>query len=329
MKKKLLRRIGSIAVAAVLSAGTLMMFAGCTSSNPEVRVTYTFNGEEYEVDYVLSRNDAPQTVIHFLELAEKGYYEGMCIHNYTSNALFAGGYKLVDENGEVFDYAKNSDNSQKTFALEEVDYFTEVKKLETGSFKFTQSVWMAEGTDTDPRKGNGMYTVYGEFSNNGVNRTYTENRHNMGALVMYYTQKYRDNVSQDDVTVLRADGGKGNDDQPYQNVGYNENSATSLFYTWLSSSTTNSDYNADKYCVFGKAKNYVDQLQNGLLQAVEDYIAEISETMEEFSFTERMADLPLNQYEPFEKASKSGFTASYDTPLEMPIVIKSVKITKY
>ena len=97
--KRIFRRIAAIASAAVLSAGALAMFAGCTSNNPEVKIVYSFNGNTYEVEYVLSRSDAPLTVQHFIELADAGYYNGTCIHNYTSTALYGGGYTY--ENGEL------------------------------------------------------------------------------------------------------------------------------------------------------------------------------------------------------------------------------------
>ena len=44
MKKKFLARTAAVGVAAVLSAGALAMFAGCTSARPEVTVTYTVPG---------------------------------------------------------------------------------------------------------------------------------------------------------------------------------------------------------------------------------------------------------------------------------------------
>ena len=126
MKKKLLFRAATIGAAAVLTAGTLMMFAGCSSNHPEITITYTFNGEDYEVDYQLSRTDAPNTVQHFIELADAGFYDGLVVHNYANSRtrMYSGGYRLVD--GE----------------LEEIDYLTTVKALEQEQgITFTQSVW--------------------------------------------------------------------------------------------------------------------------------------------------------------------------------------------
>ena len=51
MKKKILRRVVAVGTTALIAAGAMAMFAGCTTSNnPEVTITYTFNGEDYKVD---------------------------------------------------------------------------------------------------------------------------------------------------------------------------------------------------------------------------------------------------------------------------------------
>ena len=202
MKHKV-RRIVSLASVITLGACALGMFAGCTTKHPEVTITYSFNGKDYSVTYTLSRNDAPKTVQHFIELADAGYYDGMCIHDYTSNALYSGGYKLVD--GE----------------LEEVDYFNVVKELESEKeITFTQSVWK------DKDQSIPLYTVYGEFTGNGVqNERSREYRHSEGALVMYYTPKVANGKGEIDVTVERADGGKNNDGNVVQTVHYSTNSA--------------------------------------------------------------------------------------------------------
>ena len=298
MKHKI-RRIISLASILTVGGCALGMFAGCTTQHPEVTITYSFNGKDYAVRYVLSRNDAPKTVQHFLELADAGYYDGMCIHDYQSDALFSGGYFLKD--GE----------------LEEVDYFTKVKELETSkNVKFTQSVWTADGNKTP------LYTVYGEFNANGVENQYArENRHSKGALVMYYTSKGNYNG---DVLVERADGGSNNDGNATQKVRYSTNSATSLFYTYTGSSNTTLDRS---YCVFGKAKtnDYEDKIEKGLLAAIAEYEADLDEDK---SFTEE-ATWKLNKYEPFEDVAKGDEEDTFNTPVDKPIIIKSVKVNKY
>lgn len=306
---KKLYRMGAVALTAALSAGVLMAFAGCTTNDPELTITYTFNGKDYAVDYVLSRTDAPQTVKHFIELADAGYYEGLCVHDYNSNFLYAGGYTV--ENGD----------------LVEVDYFDKVEKLEEEKgITFTQSVWQAAGSQKAPEKGKGLYTVYGEQEGKveiEYGRTY---RHTQGALVMYYSDK-GDKVTER-VTISRADGGEATDGKTLQYENYVLNSATSLFYTYLSPSSSPNTELDKKYCVFGMAKDYSGQIENGLLKAIRDYIGEHDED-EDFSFTTTQENVLLNQYERFESVKKSAYTATFETPLDMPIVIKSVKVTKY
>ena len=299
MKHKV-RRILSLASVLAIGSAALGMFAGCTTQHPEVTITYSFNGSDYSVTYTLSRNDAPKTVQHFLELADAGYYDGTCIHDFTSDALYGGGYRFSDE-GE----------------LEEIDYFSRVKKLEEEKgITFTQSVWTV-GEEKTP-----LYTVYGEFSDNGVQNQYSrENRHSAGALVMYYTSKGSFNG---DVSVERADGGKNNDGNSTQHARYAVNSATSLFYTYRGASNSSLDRS---YCVFGKAneKDYTDKLENGLFKAIGEYEDTLDENA---SFTEEITR-KINTFEPFEDVAKAGLEATYKTPVDKPITIKSVKVNKY
>lgn len=300
MKHKL-RRIISLASVLLVGGCTLGMFAGCTTKHPEVTITYSFNGKDYAVRYTLSRNDAPKTVQHFLELVDAGFYDGMCIHDYKSDAMYSGGYYLKD--GE----------------LEEVDYFTKVKELEEEKgITFTQSVWTADGNKTP------LYTVYGEFYDNGVEHQYArENRHSRGALAMYYQQVQDTSKPTIEVTVERADGGASNDGNPLQEQPYYWNCATSLIYTF---SATN--YTLDNsYCVFGMAneKDYREKLEEGLFAAIAEYEEDLPE---EESFTKETTE-KLNQYDPFEEVRNAAITATYDTPVDRPIIIKSIKINKY
>lgn len=298
MKKKLLFRAATIGAAAVLTAGTLMMFAGCSSNHPEITITYTFNGEDYEVDYQLSRTDAPNTVQHFIELADAGFYDGLVVHNYANSRtrMYSGGYRLVD--GE----------------LVEVDYLSTVRSLEEEQgITFTQSVW------ADEECTEGTYTVYGEFTSNGVEQQYgKELSATTGALVMYYTDKGNFNGN---VYVKRADGGEDNDGQEIQSVAYKYNSATSLFYTFTGDNFTESD----SYCVFGMATNYEEQMTNGLLAAIEEYEAALDD---DAAFLETQTNVRMNRYDYFRDVRSGDITEDFEVPVE-PIVIKSIVVTKY
>lgn len=300
MKKNFLRRAVAVGATALIAVSSVAMFAGCTTSNnPEVTITYTFNGKDYAVDYVLSRVDAPKTVQHFIELADAGFYDGLVIHDYQDYTLKTGGYKI--ENNE----------------LVEVDYLTTVKALEADGASFTQSVW-ADEERTIP-----LYSVYGEFSANGVEQENgKEYVHSEGALVMYYTPKKGQGGTDEQVWVQRADGGADNDGNEYQRLGYEYNSITSLFYTFTGESRTEAD---SIYCVIGKAKNYTEQMEEGLLAAITEY----EDTLEkEDSFTKSESYF-LNKYDYFLDVQNAGLTDDFETPLLMPITIKSMKVTKY
>lgn len=307
MKKKLFRRIATIATAAALGIGACAMFAGCTSNNPKITITYSFNNKDYEVDYSLSRLDAPNTVKHFIELADAGFYNGTCIHDFQDYKLYMGGYKINDEK-----------------ELDPIDYFSWVKDYEEkNNYRFTQSVWKVK--DDAP-----LYTVYGEFEENG-NRPANgkEYRHKAGALVMYYTPKGNFNYR---VKTARNDGGKENDKDPYDtNKNYEYNSATSLFYTFTGEAATADD---GKYCVFGMAQDY-SQFQE-LLDAIEEY--KEKQTAEDYSFTDNQQIQNVNELEQvgdadFQELRGSKIPANngdgYETPVEMPVIIKSVKVNKY
>lgn len=292
VKKNLFSRAAAITAAAVLTFGAGAMFTGCTTNKPEVKITYTFNEVDYEVDYILSRKSAPATVQHFIELADHGYYDGLCVHDYSSAFLYTGGYTY--ENGTIV----------------EKNYFETVK-----DYNLTQSVFNSSEDDRV-----GLNTVYGEFTKNGMSVTGSRYYHEAGALVMYYTDKGDDNTR---VTTIRnSDGSLQN------NCEYKYNSATSLFYTFTGSSNSSRDA---QYCVFGMAKDYANQMKgdNGLLTAIQDYIDDLAE---EEDFTESVSIANVNQYDQFESVRNEKIGATGDNAYKVPkspIIIKSVKVTKY
>ncbi len=287
MKKKNLHRLFAVISASVVCVGATAMFAGCTTNRPEVTITYQFNDKTYTVDYILSRSSAPQTVQHFIELADKDYFNGLCIHNYTDTAMYSGGYTYAEDG-----------------SLTEKDYFTAVK-----DFGLTQSVYRSA-------EGEGMNTLYGEFSKNGVSVEGEKYTHSKGALVMYYTDKGSCNEYVSIVT-----SGK---EEVRQNKQYVYNSATSLFYTYMGEADTSLD---EKYCVFGMAKDYATQLEgdDGLITAVNNYIASLTE--EETFFNSPVT--AINQYDPFEEVRNDIKTTKDFRVPSKPIVIQSVEVTKY
>ena len=314
MKKNIFKRTACVLSAAVVCAGACAMFSACTTDHPKVTITYSFNGTDYAVSYTMSRVDAPKTVQHFIELADAGFYDGLCIHDYNENFMYTGGYTLEENE------------------LVQKDYFSFVKDAEANGKKFTHTVW-AKGADivpTSPLMAGytadsdkvPLYTVYGEFTENGApTENARENVHSYGALVMYYSTKGQDKTN---VTTLRNDNGKNNGGDKYDTKTYEWNSATSLFYTYLGTSDVTRDRN---YSVFGKVDDAGDAKLRDLIAAIQDFSA----TLDEDAFAQEMhlTDYDLKKYEPIANVGNGGLSADFKTPVDKPIIVKSVKITKY
>ena len=237
--KKGLKKVLSLSLAAISVAGGAVMFAGCETKNPEVEMQLAFNGKTYTLQYKLYRKYAPTTVRHFLKLAEEGYYTNesnpFCIHHYTANKWYTGGYK--------YDATSNADGG-----LVYQKYYDIVK----GYDEFPFSVWNGD-TPT--------YTLYGEFADNNVNMGQGSFvKQQFGSLAMEYTSKgEKNNVH---VLVEKVDG-TGKAERKYQ-----YNSATSLFSINLSSSVTTKS----SYCTFATLKDaYVETLEE-LQTAINEYI---------------------------------------------------------
>ena len=63
-------KLFSVIIAAAVLAACVLVFSACESKNPEIRITVSFNGTEYELEYKLYRSYAPQTVAHYIELID-------------------------------------------------------------------------------------------------------------------------------------------------------------------------------------------------------------------------------------------------------------------
>lgn len=206
MFKTKMKRVlcGALALCGVLGCAATM--TACETSHPKVEMQIEFNGKTYELEYKLYRKIAPATVEHFLTLAENGYYNGLCVHDYTSEKWYTGGYTYENDNlvyKKYYDIVKNYAN-------------------------FPVSVWEDNGK-TLP-----TYTLYGEFyenadftvENGALDQTF-------GSLTMFYTAK---DVEQQ--VVIERHNGEG-----VALRNYEENSATSLFFISLASEKkTNANY---------------------------------------------------------------------------------------
>lgn len=294
MKKTLKRIAMAVAAAAVLTAVPFM--SGCESSHPEAVITISYDGTEYELNYKLYRNMYPQTVRHFIELAESGFYNNTIIHNYSgSSYMYGGGYSYSD--------TYETDYDEGEFGM--LDYFeinskeAEYYNLAINTDTLTPSVYR---DNIDGRYIDALPTVIGEVGETHVIQN-GELTGSFGALRMYYSDKSFDDDF-DDTVYLDKDG---NDDVVIM-ADYEQHSATSLFSIQTSSSSGSSDY-----CIFGQLIE---------TQALTDLISAIE------SDTVTVSDVPIDtRDELLGEADVANFEDFTVTAL--PIIVVSVEITRY
>ena len=291
---KTFKKVVCATLTAVSVIGGAMAFTGCTTNHPEVEMQIGFNGKTYTLEYKLYRKKATNTVNHFLALAENGYYDGLCVHNYTDSKWYTGGYSY-------------NDATEVDGGLTYKDYFSVVSAYSNKDFV---SVWL-DNAKTKP-----TYTLYGEFSENGMSIDKGDFlSQSLGSLSMYYTDK-GENASEYEVYAERLDG-KG-----VRKIGYEMNSATSMFA--INFTATGVDKSHATFAIL--AEDSVDEL-NDLKSAVDAYIkANFDEEEEDGAKFTNDVELHYGQGDPF--ISESELTVTYSVP-SMPIIIKSVKVTKY
>lgn len=272
--KKTFRKVGCAALAVCSLAVGAMTFTSCTTSRPEVEMQLSFNGETYTLQYTLYRKMAPNTVNHFLALAQNGYYDGLCVHNYTDSKWYTGGYS--------YDAATEVDGGLTYRA-----YFDTVAAYQN----FPVGIWK------DEEKTAPTYTLYGEFS---ANDTTMQNgdflAQSFGALTMYYTAKEAENNF---VYVQRVQG----DGLAYKDYKYN--SATSLFSISMTDASADSNY-----CTFATLNSGSVETLETLQSAVSEYIS-TTYGEEGGSFTN---EITMEVSEDDFYVSNDGLTETYAVP---------------
>ena len=296
MSKKMMKRIVCNAVAVLSAAACLGMATACETAHPEVEMTVTFQGEEYVLEYELYRKVAPSTVNHFLWLAGNGYYDGLCVHNYDSSAkrMYTGAY-TVDENEES--------------GLKYKYYYEEIAKFKNYA-DFPVSVWMDQNKETP------LYTVYGEFEENGFVVENGQKKQSYGALTMYYTEK---NTTAKAYAPYLGEEKEGE----MASRQYKNNSATSQFFISFSQTESSST----KYCTFATLSEDSVEVLGELEQAIEDYISENyggADAKDEDFISKQSVTVDADDV----FVGDSGKIVTYNVP-NAPIVIKTVKVTKY
>ena len=331
MSKKITKLCAAVALAALVGVSAGVAACG-TSKHPTAKITIEFNSETYVIEYMLYRNMYPQTVQHFIELADSGFYNDMIVHDYKASDWFSGGYsyngqypEYDSEKGEVVPKETDYDSSFKSSLM--ADYLDKNSKEQAyynlvtagiANGSFSASVYKGSIPDVDSNgdvKVSAEYalpTVIGEFSANGHrvegNKGLTAD---YGTLKMFYYKK--------DVKSVFLKDSFG--DIRYS-TDYNYNCATSLFALQVANS---SSYDASKYAVFGRLKNDKarDRLED-LTDAVDDYVTGLGSSATWKSSVATKVD-KLDTYA--DDGSKDiDVTFSLTSK---PIIIKSVKITKH
>ena len=297
MSKRMMKKAISLSLATLACAASVATFTGCKSARPEVKMEISFNGNVYEVQYVLYRQIAPSTVAHFMTLVEHKYYDGLCIHDYdaSANRMYTGAYKYdtaAAENVNGLVYQK---------------YYDIVKEYK----EFPTTVWTGKKGEEGSKA---LYTLYGEFEANHYSvKKGSLLSQTFGSLTMYYTDK--GDVEKEAIYVNPI-----NTNEWERYYEYEQNSATSQFF--ISLNTTSKKDSA--YCTFATpTEDGKDELED-LMEDIQEYIEEHhSDDDDEFV---KDVTVDINRDDAF--AANEEQVTTYDVP-KMPIVINSIKVTKY
>lgn len=292
-------KFATLLIAALLVLTASLAFVGCETKRPEISMKITFNGETYELEYVLYRNMYPQTVAHYLELIDMGYYDGTVIHDYQSSRMVGGGYYYESANAD-----EETDLNTK-----EYDAAT---KDENGNVTLDNvSVW------ADENKTVAYNTLYGEFAKNGFTVENNGLTNQLGALgTYYYTPVW---TSSDSPRVYVQLNSSNEMDTRY----YCYNSTRSLFYLYTGSSGTDT-----QYCTFGLLKDSGDEETfQSLLDAIEEYTLETLNGGDEEGTEVFTTEVPRTiEDEYWDESSYEDVT--FNVP-RAKIVIEEVRVLKY
>ena len=288
---KLRRAICAIALSGVAVA--VPMITGCNTNHPEAKITIEFEGIEYVLNYKLYRNMYPQTVQHFIELTDNGFYNNMIVHNYQASNLYTGGYTYREDEEWSYRQAYSEGEDGLRDYLEAVSKEKEYNTLASDTSKITPSVYQdfLHGQYLQP-----LTTLIGEFSSNQHKIDNGALKNAYGSLKMYYSSKtdVKDRVYLDKVGSAAGVMGE-----------YRYNRATSLFSIYTGSSTSSDS----AYCIFATLSNVktLDSLKTAISKSL---------------LTDEVK-LYVDSY--FEA---NPVEETYRV-IKTPIIIKTVQITKY
>lgn len=296
--KKFGRVMCTLALAGAAFAASSTM-AGCSNGHAEAKITIEYSGVSYVLEYTLYRNMYPQTVKHFIELADNKFYDNTIIHDYQTSYWYGGGYSYLEGDAEAdeISYKQSYDNGDLLDYLENTSKEKAYSELaDPAKGKITPSVYdsINEGKYVNPYK-----TLIGEFSNNNHKIDNGALKNSYGALKFYYPS-----IS-DDEGKKHVYLDKQGSDFGVQGE-YRYNCATSLFSIQTGTSTSSDS----THCIFATLNN-TDTLKDLRTVVGKSYST---------------SDVKVYVYD--ELLGTNKIQATYRLP-KTPIIIKSVRITKY
>ncbi len=287
--KRSIKKFTCALLATVSAFGCAATLTACETAHPKVEMEISFNGETYEVEYKLFRKTAPATVEHFLYLAANGYYDGLCVHDYDGDRMYAGEYSAA-EGGE----------------LSHKNYYEAIATFDNYD-QFPHSVW--EGSD----KVSSTYTLKGEFKKNNFEVESGALKESFGSLTMYYYD------GEDEAEDMRVYSVSASEEGKTNRGVYQNNMATSAFFVSFKSTSTSND----DYCTFAQVTDEGKKELEALQAAIEEYVSDNYDDGEEFTHELTKS---VFEYDPFLKEFQ--IKEDFEVPKE-PIVIKKVKVVKY
>lgn len=298
--KRFGRAIAICVLAGVASVCSTGVFAGCKDGHAEAEITIEYDGVTYVLEYTMYPNMYPQTVQHFIELADNGFYNNTIIHDCQASNWYGGGYSYVagDEDGSyatayengkggLLEYLKASYKAGRTGAY--ADLFN--------SGKLTPTVYrdIREGRYVDPYS-----TLIGEFTSNQHKIENGALKNSYGALKFYYTSISDDEGKKKHVYLDKEGSAFGVQGE------YRYNSATSLFSIQTGTSTSSDS----THCIFATLDN------TDTLRSLKTAVAKTSD----------YEDVDVYVYD--ELLGSNKVQANYRLRRK-PIIVRSVSITKY
>lgn len=311
MFKQLLKKL---ALAAIL---VCMVFAVAAASacnaetkHPKVRITVEFNSQKYELNYTLYRNMYPNTVRRFIELADRGYYKDMLVHDYRANDWLSGGYDYVAaeydaaaEIDSITEYLQGHSKEQEFLDLFDANKITPTVYKESAYDKKNNRILV---------KDSALPTLIGEFYNN-INQEIENGAltAELGTLKMFYYEK-------ESTGKVHVDT-RNKQKEIIFNADYKTNCATTIFAMQVGSG---SEYGESNYCVFGKMDSTSKLI--ALLDDISDYYD--GDDVKSVSAKDVRVDNLVERFsdKDGDKGKEVNFTLS-----KQPIIIRSVKVTKH